>query len=107
VYIESPALVCQCTVVLTCWEWNYGVKILLSSWYLHLLWGPVSMLSSWNWGTKWPERETDNLPLRSAYMTGKIIFIRAYFVTILRCVELIWRLASCPVSCSNQNIWSW
>jgi len=51
--------------------------------------GPVSLLSGWNWGTKWPERETDNLPLRSAYMTGKIIFIRAYFATILRCVELI------------------
>jgi hypothetical protein len=56
---------------------------------IHLLWGPVSLLSSWNCGTKWLEREDDNIHLLSAYIMGEIILIRAYFVTILRYVEII------------------
>ena len=51
---------------------------------------PAVQLEFGGWGgAKWSERETDNLRLPSTYMKGTVIFIRAYFVTIFCCVELI------------------
>jgi hypothetical protein len=51
--------------------WSKNIFVFIT----HLLWGPVSLLSSWNWGTKLPEREADNLPLRSAYTMGKLFLL--------------------------------
>jgi hypothetical protein len=86
----------SCTVLTAdCEECNYGAKILVSSFYSHLFSGPPSLLFSWDWETNWPERETYNLPLCTAYMTGEKLFLlwytlQQFCIVVNRFVD--WRL---------------